>query len=330
MQGVLTLAGEGSRMLPWSRGLRKEFLPLFDKGAREQAVLKPVANLVFETLVAGGIRDFVLVVGGPDGGVTAQNYFTIDREFLERNRHRASRISETARFYSDLAKVRIRFAHQPSPLGFGDAALRAAPFVGADPFVLHAADAVLLERRRGELPARMAALREREDLDGVLLVRRVANPRNYGVVEGIPEGREGEYRRLRVTDMEEKPARPRSRWAATAVYCLTPAVFTALRQVRAEAPKEELELTSGITRLLHRGGRVAALVLDPRRAEWRSVGSPEGFARALLRTQRLAQGRPALRTTARASSGPRPDRLKPSGRSSRPPAASPAVRAPRG
>ncbi|MFZ1024202.1 MAG: sugar phosphate nucleotidyltransferase [Thermoplasmata archaeon] len=290
MHGVLTLAGEGSRMLPWSRGLRKEFLPLFDRSSDGQSVLKPVANLVFETLLESGIDDFILVVGGPDGGVTAQNYFTVDREFLERNSDRAERLSETARLYDAFSHSRIRFAVQPRPLGFGDAVLYAAPFVGADPFVLHAADAVLLERKRGRLPALMAAMRERDDLDVVLLVRKVAHPQNYGVIEGKSAGRVEDFRRLAVTGMEEKPAKPRSQWAATAVYCLTSRIFAELNQARAEDPEKELELTTGIVRLIQAGARVEALVINPRFAEWRSVGSPEGYARALNRTRRVVSG----------------------------------------
>ncbi len=290
MHGVLTLAGEGSRMLPWSRGLRKEFLPLFDRSADGQAVLKPVANLVFETLVASGIDDFILVVGGPDGGVTAQNYFTVDREFLERNADRAERLSETSRFYNALSDSRIRFAVQPRPLGFGDALLYAAPFVGPDPFVLHAADAVLLERKRGRLPALMAKIQARDDLDVVLLVRKVARPQNYGVVEGHLTGRVEDFRRLAVSGMEEKPAKPRSQWAATAVYCLTSRIFTELNQARAESPQSELELTTGIVRLIAAGARVEALIINPRFAEWRSVGSPEGYFRALQRTRRVVTG----------------------------------------
>jgi UTP--glucose-1-phosphate uridylyltransferase len=290
MHGVLTLAGEGSRMLPWSRGLRKEFLPLFDRSSDGQPVLKPVANLVFETLLESGIDDFILVVGGPDGGVTAQNYFTVDREFLERNADRAERLSETTRLYEALSRSRIRFAVQPRPLGFGDAVLYAAPFVGADPFVLHAADAVLLERKRGRLPTLMAAMRERDDLDVVLLVRKVAHPQNYGVVEGKSVGRVEDFRRLAVTGMEEKPAKPRSQWAATAVYCLTSRIFGELNQARSEDPEKELELTTGIVRLIQAGARVEALVINPRFAEWRSVGSPEGYARALNRTRRIVSG----------------------------------------
>ncbi len=304
MRGVLTLAGEGSRMLPWSRGLRKEFLPLYDRGHGEAPVLKPVANLVFETLAAAGVRDFVLVVGGSDRGTTARNYFTIDRTVLERNFGRHERLAETSRFYETLSQCRVRFALQPTPRGFGDAVLRAAPLLGSEPFFVHAADGTLLEQRPGELPAAMARLREREDLDAVLLVRKVANPRNYGVVEGRPAGREGGYRRLKVTGMEEKPARPRSRWAATAVYAFGRSLLTELRRARREAPTTELELTTGIVRLLAAEANVGALVVDPRVAEWRSVGSPEGYVRALLRTRTLALGHGSSpRTTSRRSSG---------------------------
>lgn len=305
MRGVLTLAGEGSRMLPWSRGLRKEFLPLYDRGHSETPVLKPVANLVFETLAAAGVRDFVLVVGGNDRGTTARKYFTIDPTVLERSFARHERLAETTRFYETLSRCRVRFALQPTPRGFGDAVLRAAPLLGSEPFFVHAADGTLLERRPGELPAAMARLREREDLDAVLLVRKVANPRNYGVVEGRPAGREGGYRQLKVTGMEEKPTRPRSRWAATAVYAFGGSLLTELARARREAPTTELELTTGIVRLLAAGANVGALVVDPRVAEWRSVGSPEGYVRALLRTRTLALGPGwVARTTSRRPSGP--------------------------
>ena len=56
MHAVATLAGEpGTRTLPWSRGLRKEFLPLNDRAEhRRNPVLKPVADLVVEALAAAG------------------------------------------------------------------------------------------------------------------------------------------------------------------------------------------------------------------------------------------------------------------------------------
>jgi UTP--glucose-1-phosphate uridylyltransferase len=295
MHGVLTLAGEGTRMLPWTRGLRKEFLPLYDQGQLGRPVLKPVAHLALEALAGAGAEEITLVVGTRDL-VTAQNYFTIDRPFLRRHAHHRDRLTETESFYEHLGELRLRFAVQTQPRGFGDAVLQAESFVGHEPFLLHAADAVLLERTRGATLRRLAELREREGLDAVLLVRPVADPSRYGVVEGRPDGREGPLRRLRVTGMEEKPARPKSRWAATAIYALAPSIFPALRAEAARRPRE-LELTSAISRRLKEGGNVAALVLGARDGLWRSVGSADGYLAALTETHRraVARRRPPLK-----------------------------------
>lgn len=285
-------------MLPWSRGLRKEFLPIYDHGQNGTPILKPMAHRVLETLVGAGATDVVLVVQARDLAVV-QNYFTVDREFLLRHNHHSDRLEETREFYRTLAHLRLRFAVQSEPMGFGDAVLQAEPFVGHHPFLLHASDAVLAEKHRGAVPKAMGALREHEDLDAVLLVRRVEHPTRYGVVEGSWEGRFHGHRRLAVTAMEEKPARPRSNWAATAIYAFSPRLFDALRAVARDRPTE-LEVTAGIQRLLHDGGRVAALVLD-RPTEWRSVGSPEGYLRALRLTHRESRHpspRPRLLRTA--------------------------------
>src|ERR1700674_4567784 len=99
MRGVLTLAGEGTRMLPWTRGLRKEFLPLYDRSPTGAPVLKPVAHLVLESMIDAGVQDVTLVVGAKDLAFV-QNYFTVDREFLDRHAHQPDRLKETRRFYT--------------------------------------------------------------------------------------------------------------------------------------------------------------------------------------------------------------------------------------
>lgn len=284
-RAVLTLAGEGTRMLPWSRGLRKEFLPLYDRGVNGTSVLKPIAHLVLEALMGAGVSDVTLVVQPRDLSLV-QEYFTVDPLFLQRHGRHPERLAETRDFYAKLRDLRIRYAVQPSPLGFGDAVLRAEPYVGREPFLLQASDGVVLERVRGAVHHAMGERLVEEGLDAVLLVRRVPDPRRYGVVEGELRGRFGSWRRLTVERMEEKPAHPRSHWAATALYAFSPRLFDALRAARKRSPPEtELELTSGIRELIAEGGRVEALVLDPG-AQWQSVGSPEGYLRTLRATHR--------------------------------------------
>lgn len=294
LKGVMTLAGEGTRMLPWSRGLRKEFLPLYDRGLDGAAVLKPIAHLVLEAFMGAGVTDVTMVVQPRDLALV-QEYFTVDPEFLERHRHHPERITETREFYSKLRDLRVRFAVQSHAEGFGDAVLRAEPFVAHQPFLMQASDGIVLDRRRGAVHFAMAELLREEDLDAVLLVRRVADPRRYGVIEGEPEGPFNGWRRLRVRRIEEKPARPRSHWAATAVYAFSPRIFEALRVARARAGRHaELELTWGIQELIREGDGVAALILpDPK--QWRSVGSPEGYLRTLRATESHAGPAPRAR-----------------------------------
>jgi dTDP-glucose pyrophosphorylase len=289
VRGILTLAGEGTRMLPWTRGLRKEFLPLYDVGTEGVPVLKPVAHLALEALVDAGVSDVTLVVGAKDLAFV-QGYFSVDADFLGRHAHHSERLRETREFYDTLRRLRLRFAVQAAPRGFGDAVLQAQPFIEEHPFLLHAADALLLEPTRGTLPARMGRLLVKEGLDAVLLVRPVPNPTRYGVVEGIPNGRFEGTQRLTVTGMEEKPKKPKTRWAATAIYAFSPRLFAALRTVERRDHPKELEVTAAIQELLRDGRPVAALVLSASAGEWRSVGSPEGFAKALRRTEARVRG----------------------------------------
>ncbi|EQD43276.1 glucose-1-phosphate thymidylyltransferase, partial [mine drainage metagenome] len=100
------------------------------------------------------------------------------------------------------------------------------------------------------------------------------------------------FRRLEVRAMVEKPDRPRSHWAATAVYAFAPSLFEALAAVRRHRHPAELEVTDGVRHLLEHNGRIQALILDRRVGEWRSVGSPDGFRKALARSHRIARGHP--------------------------------------
>ncbi len=242
--------------------------------------------------LAGAGADRVTVVVQPRDAGFVQSYFSVDHSFLQRHRHTPDRLVETRRFYRTLDHVQFGFVLQARAAGFGDAVLRSQGSVGRDPFLLHAGDGVVLESHRGAVLRVMQELREAEDLDAVLLVRPVADPRRYGVVDAVPARSVGPFRRLRVTGMVEKPKRPKSHWAATAVYAFGPRLFPALEAVRRAEHPMELELTSGIRHLLAHGGRVAALTLSPRTGLWCSVGSPDGYALALARTRNLARRAP--------------------------------------
>lgn len=277
-------------MLPATRGLRKEMLPLFYRGRQGNPTLAPVAHLVVRTLHAAGVDDLTVIVG-PDQEAVVR-YFQPDDAFIARHLHHPERLVETLALHHLLSEVDFHWVTQRSPKGFGDALLKARERIGDQPFVLHAADAVLWEPIPGRLIRAMEELRRREGASVVLLVRKVPEPRNYGVVEGDLAGRIDGTRFLRVTGMEEKPERPKTSWAATAVYAFGSGVFDALEAERRRNPSE-LEVTSAIARRIHEGEKVFAAILSPSEGQWLSVGSPEGYLRAVKRTFALAKRAPS-------------------------------------
>jgi dTDP-glucose pyrophosphorylase len=284
------MAGEGSRLLPVTKGLRKEMLPLFYQGKGGVPVLAPVAHLVVNSLHAAGVDNITMVVGNDAANLL--RYFTPDGALLDRHAHHQDRLVETLALYDLLSRVHFSWVIQSSPAGFGDALLRSSAAVGDHPFLLHAADAILMERQAGRALSAMKSFLSEKKAGAVLFVRKVRDPRRYGVVEGVAAGRWEGYRTLRVTGMEEKPTAPRSSWAATAMYAFTPEIFDILREIHGRDPTRELEVTSGIEGLIARGRPVFALVSRPAEERWLSVGSPEGYFRALHYSYRAATRKP--------------------------------------
>jgi len=275
------MAGEGTRMFPATLGLRKEMLPLFYRGESGEATLAPVAHMAVSSLSRAGATDLTMVVGRDVESVL--RYFTPDSSVLRRHANHTERLVETIALHEMLSRIHFTWVVQNKPMGFGHALLSAAPAVGHEPFLLHAADAFLLERDQGHVLRMMSTLREKEGASVVLFVRRVADPRRYGVVTGNARGRWEGHSFLRVTEMEEKPEHPKSPWAATALYSFGEEIFGALKEIVAKTPGE-LEVTAGISHLIESGHKVLAIQCNPTREKWLSVGSPEGYFKALRQT----------------------------------------------
>lgn len=260
-------------MLPVTIGLRKEMLPLYYRGVNGVPALAPVAHLVVQSLYAAGIRDVTMVAGRDVESLI--RYFTPDRDLIARHAHHKERLVETIALHEMLSKIHFTWVIQSSPSGFGNALLESEATVGRDDFLLHAADALLLQPQPGGIPHLMTRLKEREGASAVVLVRHLKDPRRYGVVEGQTAGRFGKHRFLRVRGMEEKPAAPKSHWAATAIYAFDGSIFRSLKEI--DRGGKELEVTSGISHLIETGHKVLAVVCEPAEERWISVGSPQGY-----------------------------------------------------
>ena len=74
-KAVIAAAGLGTRLLPTTKELPNEMLPVFSKGSNGLC-LKPVLQLIFEQLFKNGVREFCFVVGR--GKRSVEDHFTPD------------------------------------------------------------------------------------------------------------------------------------------------------------------------------------------------------------------------------------------------------------
>ena len=135
-KAVITAAGSGSRLLPFSKETPKEMLPYCARARDGRLILKPILEVVYESLHDHGYRKFCFVVGR--GKRSIEDYFLID------DSAKYSTNSDLQDFYKKIRSSHIMYVQQSSPRGFGDAVLKAKLFAGKDSFLLHAGDDVIL------------------------------------------------------------------------------------------------------------------------------------------------------------------------------------------
>ena len=260
-KAVITAAGSGSRLLPFSKETPKEMLPYCARTRDGRLILKPILEVVYESLHDHGYRKFCFVVGR--GKRSIEDYFLID------DSAKYSTNSDLQDFYKKIRSSHIMYVQQSSPRGFGDAVLKAKIFAGKDSFLLHAGDDVILSPDNGHIQ-RLESAFFSNGADIALLVDRVERPEQYGVIEGKGIG-DGLFR---VEHLEEKPRRPKTNLAVIATYIFKPSIFCELEKVEPDR-NGEIQLTDAIGSLVANGKCIA---VELGAAEKRiDVGTPESY-----------------------------------------------------
>ena len=273
-KAVLPSAGLGTRLLPITKELPKEMLPIFVRGRDERQCVKPVLQAIFEQLRSVGFRDFCFIVGREKRAI--EDHFTPDIEYLRRLRvkEQMNNLFTMRKFYDVITSSTIVWVKQPEPKGFGDSVLMAENFVGNNPFLCHAGDTYVNSRNHHHLKMLMK-LFEEKDADAIFLAQRVRNPGSYGIVEGAKVAE----RLYRVRKLVEKPSRPKSNLAIVPVYIFNPRIFKVLRKLK-PGVGGEYQLTDGIQELIRSGSTVYAVELGSECLRL-DVGTPETYWKAL-------------------------------------------------
>ncbi len=136
--------------------------------------------------------------------------------------------------------MRFEYVTQPRPEGLAQAYLIAEEFLAGDASTMALGDNIFFGH---DLPVMLKRAGSRE-AGGTVFGYHVADPERYGVVEFDREGR--------VLSIEEKPERPKSKFAVTGIYVLDGSAPARARALRPSA-RGELEIVDVLNGYLAEG-----------------------------------------------------------------------------
>jgi len=160
--------------------------------------------------------------------------------------------------------IDLRYAVQPSPDGLAQAFLIGEQFLGGAPSALVLGDNIFYGH---DLGTRLDTAGRRTEC-ATVFAYPVHDPERYGVVEFDAGGR--------AISLEEKPARPKSRYAVTGLYFYDEHVVAHAKALRPSA-RGELEITDAIQQLIDSGRRVRSHVIT---GWWKDTGKLEDMLEA--------------------------------------------------
>lgn len=266
---VIPSAGLGLRLLPTTKEIPKEMLPLFLKDSSGELIVKPLIQAVFEKFYKCGIREYCIIVGRQKR--TIEDHFTINNDFLNNLKKNSKYSKDLGKFYSTLKTTKIFWINQQEPRGFGDAVLYAESFVGNDDFLVTAGDTLI--HNNDSLIHSLMNTRLKNKNDAMLILKEVSDPKRFGVAVINKLGKE-----IIVTNVEEKPSRPKSDLSIVALYRFKPSIFNALREIKSN--KKELQLTDAIQKLIEWKGRVKAIIIK-KNDTMIDVGTAESYLESI-------------------------------------------------
>ena len=275
---VITAAGKGTRLLPFTKEMPKEMMPIFSKLSSDNTVVTPLLQYIFEQLYSMGFRDYCFIVRKEKKSL--QNHFKINKLYLQDlpKSYRKVMID----FFKKIDKSRIIWLNQTKPLGFGHAVKQAERYVGKEDFIVHAGDATILSSSKHPILRLMDVAKKNPDAKAILLCKRVEDSKRYGV----PTVKKLSKDLFLVQEVIEKPKKPKSKLGIMPLYYFKPEIFSSLKKIK-PGKGGEFQLTDAIQDLINKKEKVLAITLNKNEEEV-DVGTTESFRAAQDTTFRKA------------------------------------------
>ncbi len=261
-KAVIPAAGLGTRVLPASKSIPKEMLPIVDK---------PAIQYIVEEAVASGIEEILIITNR--GKSVMEDHFDRSPELEER-----LQLSKRMDLYEEVVQVsklaNIQYLRQKETKGLGHAVNCAKTFVGNEPFAVLYGDDVII----GDVPAARQLCDAYEKYG-----------KGVAGIKYVPTEQIGKYCTLKVepledkifsvTDMIEKPKPEQiiSNYAILGRCILPPSVFDILDDLPPGA-NGEIQLTDAMQKIARQEGMIG-VVYDSKRYD---MGNKLGILQATV------------------------------------------------
>jgi len=244
-KAVIPVAGLGTRMLPATKAIPKEMLPIVDK---------PLIQYIVDECIAAGIKEIVLVTHSSKNAI--ENHF--DKSFeLETTLEKRVKRQLLKEIQAICPKgITILHVRQGEAKGLGHAVLKARPIIGDEPFVVVLPDVILDDTTANLKTENLSAMLNRYDEVGrsQIMVEPVPMEQvsSYGVVDcGGRELSAGESTEMTAVvekpNMEDAP----SNLAVVGRYVLSAEIWKLLAKT-APGAGDEIQLTDAIDALMEK------------------------------------------------------------------------------
>jgi glucose-1-phosphate thymidylyltransferase len=205
---------------------------------------KPMIYYPLSTMMLAGVRE-ILIISTPD-----------DLPYFQRLLGNGKQLGLT-----------FHYAEQPKPEGLAQAFVIGRDFISHDPVCLILGDNIFYGQGFSALLRRAVARSEGATVFGYY----VKDPERYGVVEFDTE--------MRAISIEEKPEKPKSKYAVTGLYFYDNAVVDIARQLKPSA-RGEYEITD-VNRVYLRKGKLNVELMG-RGYAWLDTGTHDSLVDATL------------------------------------------------
>jgi len=270
-KAVIPVAGLGTRMLPATKAIPKELLPVYDR---------PIIEHVVKEAIAAGITEIILVTRS--GKEAIENHFDAHYELEHRLEKKGKEtILGTVKNIIP-AGVTVTSVRQSDALGLGHAVLCAKHLLNSEPFAVLLPDVLVLDKESRAKNYSFAAMTDAWNETGVgqVMVERVGSGaiENYGVADLGGEASEP-FKILALKGLVEKPS-PKdapSNLAVLGRYIL-PSKVLDLLEITVAGIGGEIQLTDALDELLKLEG-LNAFETD---ADIFDCGNKQGYLSANL------------------------------------------------